>query len=53
MKIKLTIFLTLLFVNLSFGVIIQLRKGGSVEGEIIGKGREEFVLKTDEGEKNF
>ncbi len=53
MKTKSIIFIALLFANLSFGVTIQLRKGGTVEGEIVGKGREDFVLKTEKGEKTF
>ena len=53
MKFILKIFIVSLIVYSCFGVTIQLRKGGSVEGKIVSKGSEEFVLKTAEGEKTF
>ena len=53
MKTILIIFIFMLVASSCFAVTIQLRKGGTVKGDIVSKGREEFVLKTAEGEKTI
>jgi hypothetical protein len=51
---KIFILLTfILSVNLCLGTIVYLRKGGTIEGEVISKDDEKFVLKTAEGEKTI
>lgn len=51
-KIVLTLFV-ILFAGICFGTTVHLRKGGTVEGEVISKDNEKFVIKTTEGEKTF
>jgi len=40
-------------ISVSFGTTVHLRKGGTVEGEVISKDDEKFVIKTAEGEKTI
>ena len=53
MKNFFKIFFLLIFSTFCFGVTIQLRKGGTVKGEIVSKGRKEIVIKTESGEKTI
>ncbi len=41
------------FVGICFGTTVHLRKGGTVEGEVISKDDEKFVIKTADGEKTL
>jgi len=43
----------ILSVNFCLGTTVYLRKGGTIEGEVISKDDEKFVLKTAEGEKTI
>ena len=43
----------ILMISVSFGTTVYLRKGDTVEGEIISKNDEKFVIKTADGEKTL
>jgi len=49
----LLILIFILWTMSSFGTTVYLRKGGTVEGEIISKDDEKFVVKTADGEKTI
>jgi len=51
-KLTVTLFV-ILMVSVCFGTTVYLRKGGTIEGEIISKDDEQFVIKTAEGEKTI
>ncbi len=53
MKIIFKGFVVIFFTCSCFGVTIQLRKGGTVDGDIVSKNHEAFVIKTSEGKKTF
>ncbi len=40
-------------ISVCFGTTVHLRKGGTIEGEVISKDDEKLVIKTAEGEKTF
>ena len=43
----------ILMISVSFGTTVYLKKGGTVEGEVISKDDEKFVIKTAEEEKTL
>ena len=45
--------LVILLVNVCFSTTVYLRKGGTVEGEVISKDDEKLVIKTADGEKTL
>jgi len=51
-KIAITLFVILL-VSICFSTTVHLRKGGTIEGEVISKDDEKLVIKTAEGEKTL
>lgn len=53
MKKLTVILLALLLVVVCFPTTVYLRKGGTVEGEVISKDDEKFVIKAAEGEKTL
>jgi len=53
MKKFAAVLLVILLVNFCFGTTVYLRKGGTIEGEVISKDDEKFILKTAEGEKTI
>ncbi|RLD10515.1 MAG: hypothetical protein DRI44_05890 [Chlamydiae bacterium] len=45
--------LMILSINFCLGTIVYLRKGGTIEGEVISKDDEKFVIKTAKGEETI
>ena len=53
MKKIAAVLLVILLVSFCFGTTVYLRKGGTIEGEVISKDDEKFIIKTEEGEKTI
>ena len=53
MKRNLIILFMILIISVCFGTTVHLRKGGTIEGEMISKDDEKLVIKTADGEKTL